>query len=753
MAESASFKYRAFVSYSHRDKAWGEWLHGALEGYRIDKNLVGRETTAGPVPATLRRVFRDREDFSAGQSLTEQTLAALAVSKFLVVVCSPHAAQSKYVNEEILRFKAMAGAERVIAIIVDGEPGDPARECFPAALRFKVGPDGALTGEPEEPIAADARRDGDGKRLALLKVIAGLLGVPLDDVRKREAIVDSRRIKIAAAGALVVAILVLFAGYLLIEHQRQLALELARNEAAQQQYQEQQRQSREQAQRLADTKSLVEKLLASRNLAPAAPGVEKAVETAVDAATRGAATGDSRLQRALEFLKAGNVNEAEPLFRAVADEKGARIDQDKKEAAAAYRNLGAIAGLADPKRARDAYARALDFDGDDLESLYWHGYLNVLAGNLQTAERSLKRLLDLASTGLDQRGLYRAHFRLADVMRVRGKLSVALGHERKAFDIAYQNSAARAADMEWQRDLLASYINTGVVQGLQGNLADALKSYHEGLAIAERLAQSDPGNTGWQRNLSVLYNNIGRVQRAQGNLAGALKSYRDGLAIRERLVQSDPGNGGWQSDLSGSYNNVGDVQGAQGDLAGALKSYRDGLAIRERLVQSDPSNAGWQNDLSGSYNNIGRVQRAQGNLAGALKSYRDGLAIRERLVQSDPGNTGWQSDLSGSYNNVGDVQHAQGDLAGALKSCRDGLAIRERLAQSDPSNAGWQRDLSVLHANLATAFRETSENAKALGALHQGRFIMDRLTKLSPDNVIWKRDLAWFDRQIAELAR
>src|SRR5262249_31929326 len=139
-------------------------------------------------------------------------------SKFLVVVCSPHAAQSKYVNEEILRFKAMAGAERVIAIIVDGEPGDPARECFPAALRFKVGLDGALTDELEAPIAADARRHGDGKRLALLKVIAGLLGVSLDDVRKREAIADSRRIKVAAAVVGVFAVVALVAGVLFNEH-------------------------------------------------------------------------------------------------------------------------------------------------------------------------------------------------------------------------------------------------------------------------------------------------------------------------------------------------------------------------------------------------------------------------------------------------------------------------------------------------------------------------------------------------------
>jgi hypothetical protein len=34
------------------------------------------------VPKMLRPIFRDREDFSAGHSLTEQTLAALEASHF-----------------------------------------------------------------------------------------------------------------------------------------------------------------------------------------------------------------------------------------------------------------------------------------------------------------------------------------------------------------------------------------------------------------------------------------------------------------------------------------------------------------------------------------------------------------------------------------------------------------------------------------------------------------------------------------------
>ena len=122
MAETAAIKYRAFLSYSHRDKAWGKWLHGALEGYHVDKDLVGRETPVGPVPEALRPIFRDREDFSAGHSLTEQTLAALEIAQFLIVLCSPEAAQSKYVNEEIRRFKSMGGSDRIIPVIVGGEP-------------------------------------------------------------------------------------------------------------------------------------------------------------------------------------------------------------------------------------------------------------------------------------------------------------------------------------------------------------------------------------------------------------------------------------------------------------------------------------------------------------------------------------------------------------------------------------------------------------------------------------------------------
>jgi hypothetical protein len=200
------FKFRAFLSYSHSDRASGKWLHSALESYRIDKDLIGRESPAGPVPKTLRPIFRDREDFSAGHSLAEQTLAALEASQFLIVLCSPNAAQSKYVNEEIRRFKAMGRPDGIISVIVDGEPGDVASECFPPALRFKLGPDGQLTDEREEPIAADARPQGDGREIAKQKLVAGLLGLGLDEIVQRTLRARKKRNRFRALWAGLVGI-------------------------------------------------------------------------------------------------------------------------------------------------------------------------------------------------------------------------------------------------------------------------------------------------------------------------------------------------------------------------------------------------------------------------------------------------------------------------------------------------------------------------------------------------------------------
>jgi formylglycine-generating enzyme required for sulfatase activity len=219
MSDSAAFKYRAFISYSHADTSWAKWLHRCVESFHIDKDLVGRETATGAIPKALRPIFRDRDDFTAGQTLSEQTLAALDASHALIVICSPASAKSHYVNEEIRLFKWRHPERLVIPLIVAGKPGDPELECFPPALKFKLDAKGRITKKRVELLAADAREESDGKNLALAKMVAGLLGVSSDEIfrraeRERRAAMRRKRRVQAAVGMLVLLLAAAGVGWL-----------------------------------------------------------------------------------------------------------------------------------------------------------------------------------------------------------------------------------------------------------------------------------------------------------------------------------------------------------------------------------------------------------------------------------------------------------------------------------------------------------------------------------------------------------
>lgn len=188
-------RYAAFISYSHSDQTTARWLHQALETYRLPKGLVGTPSEFGPVPRKLPPVFRDRDELPASGDLGEHLRAALADSRFQIVLCSPRAAQSKWVNEEIITFKRIHGEARTLAVILSGEPySGTETECFPPALRFHLNPDGSLSDRPAEPIAADLRDGKDGKRLALLKLVAGIADVRLDGLVRRDHARRQRRL-------------------------------------------------------------------------------------------------------------------------------------------------------------------------------------------------------------------------------------------------------------------------------------------------------------------------------------------------------------------------------------------------------------------------------------------------------------------------------------------------------------------------------------------------------------------------------
>ncbi|MDA3913632.1 toll/interleukin-1 receptor domain-containing protein [Oleiagrimonas sp.] len=158
----SSLRFRVFISYSHRDKVWADWLHKTLEPYAIPKRLVGEVTQVGPVPRRLTPIFRDRDELASAHDLGAKDNKALAQSANLIVICSPRSAASRWVDEEVLSFRRLGRGERIFCLVVDGEPnasalpGQSAEECFSPTLRHAVDARGVLTDRPAEPIPADA---------------------------------------------------------------------------------------------------------------------------------------------------------------------------------------------------------------------------------------------------------------------------------------------------------------------------------------------------------------------------------------------------------------------------------------------------------------------------------------------------------------------------------------------------------------------------------------------------------------------
>lgn len=191
--------FAAFISYRHvePDRSVARWLHGALETYRVPSPLV-----AAGVRERLGRVFRDDEELAASTDLSAAIDSALRRSDALVVVCSPRTPGSRWVNEEVQRFRALGRRDRIFTLLIEGTP----TESFPAALDRQHAEPLAANLSPVEGIAPRETR-----RLALLKLMAGLLSqgpneVRLDDLRRRDEERRRRQWARLAIGAALLAV-------------------------------------------------------------------------------------------------------------------------------------------------------------------------------------------------------------------------------------------------------------------------------------------------------------------------------------------------------------------------------------------------------------------------------------------------------------------------------------------------------------------------------------------------------------------
>jgi WD40 repeat protein len=221
--------YWAFLSYSHQDNLetrkdgtrgcirWAEWLHEALEQYRVPKEFRDRTTATGEkMPERFFPVFQDEKELPINADLGDSIRKALERAPFLIVICSPRSAISRYVNEEVRYFKELGRQNRIMTLMIDGEPNasvgnkagyTAADECFCPALRFSLDENEEIDttrSDAQEPIAGDVRiKDSASVREAKqrdlsshqpmleymkLKLLAGLMGIGFDDLAQRDKI-------------------------------------------------------------------------------------------------------------------------------------------------------------------------------------------------------------------------------------------------------------------------------------------------------------------------------------------------------------------------------------------------------------------------------------------------------------------------------------------------------------------------------------------------------------------------------------
>jgi tetratricopeptide (TPR) repeat protein len=611
--------YDAFVSYSHaKDKPIAAALQSAMQ--RLGKPWYRRRAL---------RLFRDDTSLSASPHLWPSIERALGRSRFLILMASPEAAASSWVNKEVSTWLERNDPDTILIALCEGElDWDEAAGDFRGSPAMPLPP--ALRGRfADEPFWIDVRlyRDGIGKRDAhfadlAASIAATVRGMPKEDLLSQELRQQRRAVRLAGSAVVLLLALLGLAGWQwrVAQAQRDRAehtLAVATQTAGG---------------LLVD---LEQKFSDVGVPAATVEGILARVRKLQEELTQGGETSPE-----LHLSQVAALMESADSLLTLGDTKGAL--------ASARQSRDIMQALVAGARDRADYRYLLSVASEKI------GDVLVAQGDLDGALAAYRESLGLIKvlTQLDPGNaewlslLSNDEERLGDVLAAQGDLAGALATYRDSLAIRKAITQKDDGNTEWQRDLSLSDGKVGGVLASQGDLAGALTAYRDGLTIAKKLAASNRSNTLWQRDLAVSDGGIAEVLAAQGDLAGALDAYRDGLAIIQALAQRDPGNMGWQHDLGVVTERVGSVLKAQGDLAAAVTAFRDRLKIAKALAEKDPENLQWQRELSVAGHLIANALLAQGDLTGALAAGEEAVAAARKFYAAYPDSTVAKDELA-----------------------------------------------------------------------------------------------------------
>lgn len=547
-------RYRAFLSYSHRDKQMAQWLHRKLESYRFPPGLLG-EGEAG----RLRPIFKDRDELAASENLSEAIQQALAESDALIVLCSPSAAISPWIAKEIDLFKRIHGDHDVFPAVIDGDP--PYNMPPPLLVHYS---DGAPSDEPVEPAAADLRPEGDGRKLGVLKLAAGLGGVQLDALVDREARRRNRRMAAISAASLLGMIIAIGLAVFAIQQR-----DAARAERA-------------------EANGLVEYMLTDLREQLEPVGRLEVLDGV------GSRAMEYYARQKIENLTPEELGRRAKAVQLVAEIQNLRGNND--EALPAFRE------------AARTTAELLARDPDDPQrmfnhgqSLFWVGYIAWQRGDMAEARQSLQEYSDI-STRLAARDRANLDWQMEEAYSFsnlgtlandEGRYEEALPLFKRSVEIA--SRVATAEDRPPARlvelGLTMSWLAT--TQQLLGEFKGSTQTRRDEIALYREALEGEPENVEALRPLIFAEGRLGWLLGLTGNRREARETLSDAIALAERLEQQDPDHT-WTKEMAlPAYMDRALLNWREGRNAEASRDFESAARLLADLRRRDPQNLRW----------------------------------------------------------------------------------------------------------------------------------------------------------------
>jgi len=552
------YKYKAFLSYSHQDKAFAIWLQKGIENYTIPTTL--REKYQN-LPKDLKRsVFRDDEELSSTSVLSTVLENALDDSARLIVVCSADAVASQWVEKEIRYFKERHDDSHIYSVIKSGE----ARDVLPKVLG-------------NEPLAVDIQQ---GKRKTLIKLIAVVLDVPFADLWEREKREAKKR------ALLRLALSLLFVGVVTYSVLQYKAIS-----------------SNAELESIYTKMSTIEYKLKRNRLSTdevytlqnRLQELEVQKKRKIDTLKWFGLLKTSVAKKAKRAYDVNGVDEA----LAILESEKSRVED---EAYAKKNMLRAKLYIEknDYTQANHYYEKAVTVD-DSYENVYDYVLFLMKENETQKAQRLLEKL-NVYDLGMEQKA--NVLNRLGISYRKLKRLDEAEECYMEALKL--REKLSKDNPDKYRLDLAWTYNNLGVLYKKTNELNASEKVHYKAFKLRKELAKNDPKKytfyvTCSMHNLGELYSGMKESKRAE-------IFFKDAIKIRRELIATNPKK--YMPALATTLHDLATLYVDMKQLGEAENLYVEALGLRRTLAKANPQ--AYKGVLGETLKELSKLYRSMG---------------------------------------------------------------------------------------------------------------------------------------------